>query len=321
MTTSNPTWAVVATVDEHPALLKTFVAWHLSLGASQVFLYFDRPDDPAADQFDGMSQVNVVRCDEAYWARHSKTRPARHQVRQSRNATRTHRRARVDWLLHIDADEFLWPSKSVPAHLDEVYPWFDGATVPVAERVFVAGETPDHVFTGPFRRPAKGQADPDQITQRGLTGHAIGKAFSRVGRDLSVSIHRPQSKTTDLQIAKLAGIELLHFDGLTRLQWMYKLLRKAEAVANYDGMPPSPHRKLQIDALAEGLDLHDELKVLEKAEIAALRDAGLILDARFAPQDALAAISANPELLKPDAFDAWLLAQYGDAFPTLKRHS
>ena len=39
-------------------------------------------------------------------------RPVKHQVRQTQNATFTyHRKAEVDWLAHIDVDEFLWPAE------------------------------------------------------------------------------------------------------------------------------------------------------------------------------------------------------------------
>jgi len=319
MTTSKPTWAIVATVDEHPALLRAFVAWHLRLGASAVYLYFDRPDDPAASLFADMSGVKTVLCDQTYWDRHAKGRPVRHQIRQTRNANRAYRRAEADWLLHIDADEFLWPVRSVADHLADVYPWTDAAVVPVAERIYVEGQDRPHVFTGAFRRPEKGVATPDDITARGLTGHAIGKSFARVGKDLSLSIHRPQRKEPAIRIAPLHGLELLHFDGLTRLQWIYKLLRKADAFANGGGMTPSPHRQRQIDHVLgdpkTAFALHDNLKVTTAEQRRVLHEKGLLLDVCFDPSETM---TGTGELLRPAELDAWILDREGDALGLLR---
>jgi len=44
-------------------------------------------------------------------------RPEKHQARQTVNATRAYRRRPgVDWLGHIDVDEFLWPEDGTFAH-------------------------------------------------------------------------------------------------------------------------------------------------------------------------------------------------------------
>ena len=85
MTLSEPTWAVVATVDEPLAVVQTFVAWHLSLGAAHVYLYCDRPNDPVQAAVAHLPRVSVVICDDAHWLRIGKSRPRRHQVRQVAN--------------------------------------------------------------------------------------------------------------------------------------------------------------------------------------------------------------------------------------------
>jgi hypothetical protein len=120
MTLSEPTWAVVATVDEPPAVVQAFVAWHLSLGAAHGYLYFDRPDDPVQRAVVHLPQVSAVACDEANWLRIGKSRPRRHQVRQVANARDAYARADADWLVHIDADEFLWSQGPLTDHLYSV---------------------------------------------------------------------------------------------------------------------------------------------------------------------------------------------------------
>jgi hypothetical protein len=285
-------------------------------------LYFDRPDDPAATLFSNVDRVSVCLCDKAHWRRIGKGngRPVRHQIRQVRNATDAYKNCTSDWLLHCDADEFLWPTQTITALLAEVYPWIDGAVAPVAERFHSMGAPPSHVFSGKFRRPAAGKGEAGSLTLRGLTGHAIGKAFTRVGLDLTVSIHRPQRNDPPLKIAPLHGLELLHFDGLTRLQWVQKLLRKADAVANHNGIPPSPHRQTQIDAVlhdpAAAFALHDRLKLLSDDQVAALGD--LVIAPAFDPSEALAAVFGTSALLDPGQFDAWLMDQKADALPLLR---
>jgi hypothetical protein len=312
-------WAVVATVDEPPALVQAFVAWHLSLGASEVILCFDRADDPAADLLSDVPKVTVVRCDAAHWARLGKRRPDKHQIRQVRNATDVYRRVTSDWLLHCDADEFLSPARPVAECLAQVYPWIDCAVVPVMERVFVAGGAAADVFGGMFRRPFSGKSEAARdilgagydLTQRGLTGHAIGKAFTRVGRDLEVSIHRARADDADVRTETLQGLNLLQFDGLTRLHWVYKLLRKADAFAHHGGMVPSPHRQRQIDAVladpAAAFELHDRLKVVASEELA---QQNVLADVAFDPA---AMIGAKVDL-SSEAFDAWLRKEKAQVF-------
>lgn len=317
MPDTRPTWAVVATVDEAPALLLAFVAWHLHLGASEVWLYFDRPDDPAAAIFEDRPQVQVIRCDAAYWARGGTARPDKHQVRQARNATDAYGQASADWVLHCDADEFLWPGADVAAALGRVSPAIDCAIVPVAERVFVAGAEAADIFAGVFRRPDKGGADKALPTLRGLTGHAIGKSFARTGRGLSVSVHRPKRGAGEIPAEPLQGVELLHFDGLTPLHWIYKLLRKADAFAHHNGMVPSAHRQNQIDAVLHdpqaALALHDRLKCADSDDLARLEDQGLLLRAGFDPRAAISAVFDSCPDLGTAAFDAWLLQEKAQA--------
>jgi len=314
-----PSWAVVATVDEPPALIQTFLAWHLSLGAAEVHLYFDRADDPAAALCDGLPGVFVTICDDAYWAQTGKPRPTRHQVRQVRNAQHAYQRTDADWLLHIDADEFLWTDEPVSTCLSSADQTLDAVVAPVAERFYDTGSVASAVtvLEGPFRKPfaesaRQGRAlfGPDyDLTLRGLTGHVQGKSFVRSARKLNMSIHRPGG--TDLRIETCAGITLLHFDGLTSLHWVYKLLRKADAFLNRAGIPPSPHRQRQIDAVlrtASGaLGVHDRLKCLSPEIEAQLRAENLYISPRFDPLASVARLFPEQQIdLSMQAMDAWL---------------
>jgi hypothetical protein len=308
-------WAVVATVDEPCVLVQCFTAWHLALGAAEVFLYFDRPDDPAADLMESWSNVRVQRCDQAHWGA---ARPIRQEIRQTRNANDAYAQFGGDWLLHCDADEFLCPDHDIPTALASVDPDCDAAIVAVAERMYHG--TGAGIFAGTFRKPFAGSAARGltvfggdyALTGRGLTGHALGKVMVRGGRDLGLSIHRPKPQP-NLQMQPLGGVTLLHFDGLTPLQWVVKLYRRA-VEQRHGGMPPSPHRQAQIDAIladpARALALHDRLKRPDPALLANLQRHNLVLNPRFDP----AALLTPPPDVSVQAYDLALRARFEPAF-------
>ena len=323
MTLSEPTWAVVATVDEPPAVVQAFVAWHLALGASHVFLYCDRPDDPVQEAVAHLSQVSVFACDDAHWLQIGKSRPRRHQVRQVANARDAYARTDVGWLVHIDADEFLCPQTSISHSLSSVAEDVDCLIIPVAERVHLEGAQNLSIFEGAFRRPfvssiTKGRAvfGPDYaLTYKGLAGHAQGKAFVRTGRAMRLSIHRPKSTDKEREVisarADCANLELLHFDGLTPLQWTFKLARMAHALAKRGGMPPSPHRRKQANALIaepdRATELYYRLKGADHAQKALLQKHDLWAAPPFDPAPALAQwFPDNAVDLSPAAIDHWL---------------
>lgn len=102
-----PRWGVVSTIRAPLRQIARFAAWHLDLGASAILIYLDTPDPAAAEVLEGQRRVRVTQCDAAYWAgKRARTRDT-HQMRQAFNATRAYRRTRLDWLAHIDVDEFL----------------------------------------------------------------------------------------------------------------------------------------------------------------------------------------------------------------------
>ena len=237
------------------------------------------------------------------------------------NARAAYAMCRSDWIVHIDADEFLWPRGNLGDVLGAASEEADAIIVPVAERVQRSDDPGLTVFEGAFRRPAVIRLEEGLrifgsdygMTYRGLTGHAQGKSFVRTGRRLSMSIHRPRAEGRDPVMWRPdpAEITLLHFDGLTPAFWTYKLARMQRAFATANGMPPSDHRRAQIDALLEnpngGEALYRRLKLADAEKEALLRNHGLWCEETFDP--ALALARFFPDLrpdLTPEAINRWL---------------
>ena len=184
-------WGICATVKAPPERVLAFVAHHLSLGASRIWLFFDDPADPAFDAVANIGEVTAARCDDAHWQALCKTRPETHQNRQSRNMRWVYNRAALPWIAHIDVDEFLRPGQPIAAILaaqpaDKIMlrmaPW---------EALHSPG-LPDDIFTArAFRAALKGDALAMARTQAfgnyagllgdGVLSHAAGKCFFQRG--------------------------------------------------------------------------------------------------------------------------------------------
>jgi hypothetical protein len=153
------------------------------------------------------------------------------------------------------------------------------------------------------------------MTCKGLAGHAQGKTFVRTGRPLRMSIHRPRSTDKEREVltqrADCTDLELLHFDGLTLLQWTFKLARMAHALARRGGMPPSPHRRKQANALiakpTRAIEIYKRLKVARETQQALLQMHDLWSEPPFDPAPALEKWFPHENVdLSPSAIDRWL---------------
>ncbi|QPM89294.1 glycosyltransferase family 2 protein [Pseudooceanicola algae] len=181
---AQPTWGIVSTVKAPLADIARFAAWHLTLGASQVHLFLDVPD-PATEAFlQGDPRIEVTACDDAYWQRVQKDRPASHQRRQFRNASLCYRNSGLDWLAHVDVDEFLMPPDDLMGILAQAPEDIAQIQILPAERL--AGSQSHFKLTARFA----GQ-DPSVLHEiyptygaylrGGYVSHLEGKAIVRTG--------------------------------------------------------------------------------------------------------------------------------------------
>lgn len=329
-------------VDEPLATLCAFVAHYRALGADEITLCLDRARPDVMDVLGPEAGLRLVLCDRDWWGG---PRPPESVHRQIRNATRVYRACRTDWLLHVDADEFLWVEGGVNARLAALSDDWPVVRLLPAERVRDAGTAMLDVFEGRFRlrRGAEPRffaelygADARFFNPEGLLAHHRGKSFTRTGLPFRIGVHQPFPEEMDGRplAERKAWLEvvacrldgwIVHYDGMTPLHWMLKLLGRVDTErrmrAAGQAIPPerhSPSRLEQmhrVDALRHDPDalhaLAGRLLFVDAEARAALRARGMLAEL---PVDPAAAARAQFPGLALDfgvaAFDAHLRAHW-----------
>ncbi|WP_406645106.1 glycosyltransferase family 2 protein [Aliisedimentitalea scapharcae] len=212
-----PLWGLSATIKADTVDILNFAAHHLDLGAHRLYLYLDAPDDRAFALLKAHPKIRVQLRDDAFWINKKGRVPPKHQARQSLNATHAYRRkVEVDWLIHMDVDEFLWPNETTLAHhLATLGPEIKCARVRPIESLAGDGSVYKAFMPPDGRRNA--------ITHRiypnfgrqvrcGFLSHVEGKLLVRTGLpDVTVKIHNiQQDDTMNPDAAELAQVDLCH---------------------------------------------------------------------------------------------------------------
>lgn len=280
-------WGICATVRAPAAPLHAFVAHHLDLGASRIWLHFDDPADPALPSVAAVPRVQAIACDEGYWQRLCGRRPEAHQNRQSRNIQSVCARARLPWVAHLDHDEFLVADRPVARILAELPPERVLLRIAPFEALHDPG-LPDDIqtarhFRGALRGPghtadraALYGAHAGMLTD-GMLGHSAGKCFFRTG----IPGLRPQIHGAFVGQDRLPGgpfaadLALLHFHAADPDDWLshldFRLARGAyrgrPALVAHLAHATAPERRQFYDAvqraspaLLAGLDRLGQLR-------------------------------------------------------------
>ena len=317
----NPRWGLVMTVREPAQLVLANVVYHLSSGASEVHVFLDDPADPVGPLLEQIEGCVVTLCDADHWDRvNGGKRPERQTRRQSLNATSVYRASGLDWLVHLDADEFLYQRRPLVEELAHTPRQPGYLAIETRERICRQGRAADDIFSGAFRVPFRGRdaflpaifGELSGFTTCGLAGHAAGKAAVPVGFEYRISIHAPRSgEGNRLPPLHATSTHLLHFDGLTPEHWLRKL--NAYQAQGPKGLV-GPHRLAQLEFMQEGCqtdqdrrDFHDLLKTVDADEEARLSALGLIEDLPFdIGPEAREAVARAGLSLTPDAFNSAL---------------
>lgn len=226
------TWGIVSTVKAPVEKVLAFAAYHLDLGASHIWLYFDDPEDPAHAAVSGHPQITATRCDEAYWT--GKNRHDRHQNRQSRNARDAYVRCTTDWLGHIDVDEFLHPDRPFSEILDELpanqmvmkLEPFEAMHDPLLpDDIVTAREFRGALRHEFWRYRDRALQEYKRVIRDGLLSHSVGKVFFRRGvRGLSPRLHSVMLEGVRLHSNDWCrDARLLHFHAQDRQAWLAAL--------------------------------------------------------------------------------------------------
>ncbi len=195
---SDVKWGIVSTIKAPRHDVLGFAAYHLQRGAHRLYIYLDTSDAASFAALKAHPKIRVTQTDDAYWAKKG-GRPAKHQPRQTINAADAYaKRVEVDWLAHIDHDEFMVCDTPFVDQLSAL----DAACLCARIRPVEALE-----WTGSPKepRPFKGFALPMQerrkITEMlyptygahlngGFLSHVAGKMIYRTGIEgFSVKIH------------------------------------------------------------------------------------------------------------------------------------
>lgn len=277
-------WSVAATVKEPMVVLLPFVCHHLEMGADEIILYFDDPDDPSIGQIGAIDGVQAVICDAPYWAKR-KGRPNGQNGRQKSNLQDALARTTSHWVVHIDADEFLWSSSSVTEDILRLKMHHDWMAFLPAERVW-EGTYSQGTYDGVFRTPLP---DDDPLIVQvygqeapwlpsGLSGYRNYKPAIPHHTGFQPRIHHLTDigKTVPRPYTSAASSRVLHFEALTRDKWALKLLRYAASRRVLEVTGPRwrfiKHVVAQEDILGALYEAFDRAYVLRPEQVASLEE-------------------------------------------------
>ncbi len=270
------TWGIVATVKATAEDTLNFVAHHLELGADEVNIYLDEPNY-AAEALERHPKVRFIQCDVKYWKmrrpKEELQRPPMHQGRQFANAKWAYKHTGVDWLAHIDVDEFLWPLRDIRQQLDDLPAECLCARLRPVEALAGDGDITHFKacaenWVQRIDETAKIYPEFGQYLNGGFLSHVAGKLFVRTGlKDTKFKIHNletPQGINPGEVL--LGDTELLHMHAKSWDDWLSTYhYRKSEGSYRAELAPPTQPPGIQIRG-PEAPSLHHLFSALEDAE-------------------------------------------------------
>jgi len=204
-------WGIVSTVKGSIRQVAQFIAFHLDLGANRVHIHLDVPNEELATRL-SHPKVRFTQCDDAYWDGKPTRARDTHQMRQAYNATRVYRITQLDWLAHIDLDEFMLAPASMPDLLAKVDPNAPFVAMLPVEMMDSAGDP--HHFKRPVNGEVKRQVYPTygEYVSGGFISTQSPKVIARAGLgDIRLGIHALRNKGQIVEGgAQIEGLDLGH---------------------------------------------------------------------------------------------------------------
>ena len=260
-------WGLTATIKAPVTDILNFVAYHLDLGAHRLYVYLDDNNPDAYAALKAHPKTRVMICDDNYWQKHAGQRPKKHQPRQTANATHAYnRRVEVDWLVHMDVDEFLWPDSDLCQQLDAIPQDILGARARPQE-VLAGGGMTYKGFINPAkdRRAILNRLYPQfgDFIKGGFLSHLGGKLFVRTGMaNVTVKIHNAfqdddQGNQIQIKVAELPGVALCHNHAETWEDWIAAYRYRLEQGSYREELAPNR------PVAQGGISMHDLFKWIE----------------------------------------------------------
>ncbi len=222
MTAQEPRWGVVSTIKAPRTAILDFAAWHLEAGAHRLYLYLDEDVPETLAALKAHPKIRALHTDAGWWQKRN-GRPDKHQVRQSLNARHANnRKPEVDWLAHIDVDEFLLSDIPVAQHLAPLPRDCLCARIrPVEALAPGTGHAPGETLFKAFHLDQSARQTAAEACfpkwgahlSGGFLSHVAGKLFFRTGlKGLQVKIHNMILEgTQNPGQVELPGLALGHF--------------------------------------------------------------------------------------------------------------
>lgn len=252
-------WGLVTTIKSEAADILRFAAYHLDQGAHRLFLYLDAPCPDAELHLSTHPKCRVRLCDDSHWRRRKGGRPGKHQVRQVFNATHAYARAEdVDWLGHIDVDEFIFGD--VASQLGTAA----GDTLRIRPMELLAGGDgtafKGFVPPGPDRRSRVARMYPTygDYLKGGFLSHVAGKLMVRTGRDgLIYNIHNVyDGDVPNPGEAEASSLHLAHCHARDWAEWYAHFAYRHKRGSYRADLPPAHKPESGV------MSLHDMLSAL-----------------------------------------------------------
>ncbi len=231
------TFSTVSMMREEPSVVLHFADYYHRLGAEEMLIYVDGPLGP----LEGMAApgLTLIAADAAFWEASGTSRPEIIGHRQSAIYHVALARCQSDWLLVVDADEFVFGNRGVGEFLSRVPAGVDSVSLPTAEAVWGPGDDIERAYGSthfrivwPYGRlwrrlKQSVYGDVAPFLRRGLLGHTEGKQFVRVGFSYSnIGNHntRNDGKVITRRAADIGskGMFVGHFDAIGLARWKEK---------------------------------------------------------------------------------------------------
>lgn len=261
-------FSVVAMMRESPEIVRRFVDYYRKLGATEVFVYFNGPPEdlppiPGATRTD---------CTPAFWDRYSDVPLGSLEERMEVCYRDCKTRCTTEWMLIVDADEFVFSERSIAALLDTIPDEVDSIGVPTAEAVWGPGDDLDEPFGSTYFR-TKWTPNHWRFLRRliygtisaqmrfGVLGHVVGKHLIRTDREYSQTNGHHSSrngrvitKPAALVSKDWVGTYVAHFDAISLERWQRKWRWRLEKEIVAVGMSRTRLEQMQMvgDAMAAG---------------------------------------------------------------------